>query len=605
MVMFGRTGKLLRVDLTTGKISEEKLNQTWAEKYIGGRGLAAKYFYEGQKPGAPALSADNLFIMMTGPFTGTPIPVAQRMEIVTRSPLTDTYLCSSVGGDFPRDLKLAGWDGVIISGRAEHPVHLCIQDDKITLFKAERTWGKNCGETGELIREKEPRARVACIGPAGENLVKLASVQFDERSAGRGGAGAVLGFKRLKAISVRGSGKVAVAHPEELSKEVIDIYKRVKENPGLRMDKYGTMNQFKLATHFNLVPLKNFQSILLEEEIPADFDAERWRSRWVIEDSACPLCPVVCGKVAKFSFGELKEARVEGPEYETIGMFGPACGVDKMEAVLAANYWCDQLGMDTISTGSTIAFAMECYEKGIIGKNDTGGIDLTFGNAEAMVEMVKMIGRRQGIGDVLAEGSARAAAKFGHGSEAFAMQAKGLEYSAYDPRGFWGQALGFGTNVRGGAHNQVFTFYKEVMGKFEKMSTEGKAELVRGVQNDRATLDSLQVCIFGSGIYSMDLCAKLYSLVTGEQVDAKELGRRGDRIYTMERLINHRDGISRKDDYVTKRLLEEALPRGFAQGKVIGRDNYDRMLDELYRLRGWDKDGVPTQEKVAEVGIKD
>jgi len=600
--MLGRTGKLIYVDLLKRKTSVESLNQTWAEKYLGGRGLAAKYFFELQRVGTPPLSAENVFIIMTGPFTGTPIPAAQRMEMVTKSPLTGTYLCSSVGGDFPRELKLAGWDGIIITGSSEHPLRLSIQDNEVRINRADDLWGRYCGETQKIIKEEEPGAKVACIGPAGERLVKLASIQCEERSAARGGPGTVWGFKKLKAISVRGTGEVEVAAPEELKEEVLEIYKKVKANPGLRMDKYGTMNQLKLASHFGILPLKNFQSVLLEEEIPAEFDTEYWRSRWVIGDTACPLCPIICGKVAEFSFGSLR-AKVEGPEYETIGMFGPSCGVDRMEAVLAANYWCDQLGLDTISTGSTIAFAMECYEKGIINKADTGGVDLSFGNAEAMVELVRKIGNREGLGNTLAEGSAMAAKKFGHQSETFAMQVKGLEYSAYEPRGFWGQALGFGTNVRGGAHNQVFTFYKEVLGKFDRMSPEGKAELVKNVQNERAALDSLQVCIFGSAIYPFDLCSRLYTLVTGEKIDSKELIRRGERTYTLERLINCRDGLSRKDDYPAKRTLEEALPRGFAQGRVIGRQNYDKMLDEFYKIRGWDQAGHPTKEKLLELEI--
>ena len=358
--MFGRTGKLLHVNLTQGRTHEENLNQAWAEKYIGGRGLAAKYFFERQKVGISSLSAENLFIIMTGPFTGTSIPAAQRMEVVTKSPLTNTYLCSSLGGDFPHELKLAGWDGAIITGMSDHPVHLSIQDDEARINRADELWGKQCGETQETIREKETGAKVACIGPAGENLAKMATVQFEERSAGRGGPGAVLGFKKLKAISVKGSGEVKVASPDELRGEVLEIYKKVKANPGLRMEKYGTMNQLKLASHFEVLPLKNFQSIMLEGEIPAEFDTERWRGNWVVEDRACPLCPVSCIKVSQFNSGPLKGAKVEGPEYETIAMFGPMCGNDSMEAVLEANYWCDQLGLDTISTGSTIAFAMEC-----------------------------------------------------------------------------------------------------------------------------------------------------------------------------------------------------------------------------------------------------
>lgn len=604
-------GKLLRIDLSKGKIRRDELNKRWSEEYIGARGLGARYLFDEQTDRVIPLSAENTFIIMTGPFTGTAIPAGQKIEIITKSALTNTYLCSSVGGGFGRELKLAGWDGVIISGKAKNPVYVWINDERVEIRSAGHLWGKYCDETQLVVKEEveSRKAKVACIGPAGERLVKLASLQCGSRSAGRGGPGAIWGYKNLKAIAVRGTKEVEVADPDELKSYIKDLYNAIKADSSLgnTFPKYGTMGGTTTASLVGVLPYKNFQSVLLEPDLSKiGYDPETWRAKWVVKDTTCPFCPIVCGKISEVKEGPYKKMSVEGPEYETAVMLGPNCGITQIDATIAANYWCDKLGLDTISTGSTVGFAMECYERGIIKKADTDGIDLTFGNSEAMVEFVKKIAYREGLGDLLAEGTRMTARKFGKGSERFAMQAKGLELCAYDPRGFWGMALGFATNVRGGSHNQVFTFYPEVFsGKYERFSGEKKASLVREVQNIRAVFDSLQMCIFATTVISIDACAKLYSLVTGEHVDASTLLQRGDKIYTLERVLNVRDGISRKDDYPPARILEEPLLKGPAKGKIIGHENYERMLNELYQIRGWDKKGHPKRSKLEELEMWD
>jgi len=603
-------GKLLRIDLSKGKISRDELNSGWSKEYIGARGLGARYLFEEQTGDVIPLSAENAFIIMTGPFTGTAIPAGQRIEVITKSALTNTYLCSSVGGDFGRELKLAGWDGIIIKGKAETPVFLWINDERVEIRSARQFWGKYSDETQIVVKEEvgDKKAKVACIGPAGERLVKLASLQCETRSAGRGGPGAILGYKNLKAVAVRGTKEVEVKYPDELNSYIKDLYEAIRTNPILGRDrpKYGTMEFTTTVGVTGVLPYRNFQSVFLESDIDRiGYDPESWRAQWVVKDTACHFCPIMCGKISEVKKGPYKNIAVEGPDYETAVMFGPNCGNTQMDATIAANYWCDKFGLDTMSTGSTIGFAMECYERGIITKADTGGIDLTFGNSEAMVKFVEKIANREGLGDLLAEGTKNAARKLGRGSEGFAMQSKGLEFSAYDPRGAWGMALGYATNVRGGAHNQVFTVFSELSGKYERFSIEKRAGLVREVQNMRAVYDSLQMCIFSSAVISIDSCTKLCSLVTGENVDATTLLLRGDKIYTLERGLNVRDGISRKDDYPPARILEEPLPNGPAEGKIIGHANYEKMLNEFYQIRGWDQNGRPKRRKLAELGMKD
>ncbi len=539
---------------------------------------------------------------MTGPATGLPIPACARWNAVTKSPLTNMYLCSSAGGFFGAELKFAGFDGIVVRGRAKKPVWLSVIDGKAELHDAGKIWGTNAEETEIAIQKelKDRRASVASIGQAGENLVKFASIQVNlhslgrSGSLGRGGAGAVMGFKRLKAIAVRGHGKVEVADDEGLMVLARELAKEFK------LDKWGTPWLVDEIDKGGLFPTRNYQQGTFEGA--QRINAKTMRKQLVKRDTACYACKIACGKYSVVADGEYKGTFVDGPEYETIWGFGAQCGIDRLDAIAAANMWCDRYGLDTISTGNAIGFAMECYERGLLSKEDTQELKLKFGNHEAMIELIRKIAFREGLGALLSEGTRAVAEKIGRGTEHFAIHVKGLELPAYDPRGAWGMALAYATACRGGCHLKAWTVGKEVITpSYDRFSTEGKAKLVIDLQNKRAVEDSLGVCASGGDAIGPEEMVRILAITAGWNFNTKELLKAGERIYNLERLIAVRDGISRKDDTLPPRLLEEALPN--LKGSKIGKESFDRMLDEYYSIRGWDKDGKPTSEKLKELGL--
>jgi aldehyde:ferredoxin oxidoreductase len=527
------------------------------------------------------------------------------LEAITKSPLTNMYLCSSVGGFLGAELRFAGYDGVIIRGKAAKPVWLEVVDGKAELRGAGETWGLTTEETERAIRKqlKDPRVRTACIGQAGERLVKFANIQVGTRSLGRGGAGAVMGSKRLKAIAVRGHGKLEVADGEGLEVLMRELIAKMKKTDAIHLfSRFGTAQFVDPVNEGGIFLTRNFQDGVFDGA--SKINAETMRAQLVKRDTSCYACPIACGKYSVVTGGEYANTFVEGPEYETLWSFGAQCGIDRLDAIAAANMWCDRYGLDTISTGNVIGFAMECYERGLLGPGDTDGLEFKFGNHEVLGDLVRKIAFREGIGDLLAEGVRRAAKKIGGGAEGFAMHAKGLEIPAYDPRGAWGMGLAYATSCRGACHLKAWTLAVEVFQpKYDRFSTEGKAKLVFDLQNLRAVLDSLGVCIVGGRAIDIEEMARMVMTVTGWNFAAKELLRAGARIYTLERLLAVRDGISRKDDNLPTRILNEALPRGPARGIKLGRENLDRMLDEYYALRGWDREGRPTKAKLKELGI--
>jgi aldehyde:ferredoxin oxidoreductase len=446
----GYTRNLLRIDLTNKKITVEKIKDTTIKQLLGGRGIAAWYYYDEIGSDVEPLSRDNKVIFMTGPLTGAPVYSSTKMQLATKSPLTGKYLCSNSSGNFGPNLKFSGYDGIVVEGQSKDPVYVIIRDDEVEFESAGELWGLNTSDVNEKLKEKynEPRLSVLSIGQGGENLVKYACIQVDGRSFGRGGAGAVMASKNLKAIAVKGTGKLNLANEEALNEYIKTNMKKVKESKAGHT-KFGTAQYTEVLNNLGCYPTNNFQTAVFEggETTYAGEMVEKYK----VKNSACYRCPVACGQVCEVKEGPFKGA-VSDPEYETIGAFGGQCGVKDFGAIIAANMLCDEYGIDTMQTGTVIAMAMELFERGIITKEDTDGLELRFGNGEAMVERVKKIAMREGLGKILSE-SYEEIVKQIPGSENYMMHCKGMAYAAYEPRGFYGMGLAYGTSSRGACHN--------------------------------------------------------------------------------------------------------------------------------------------------------
>jgi aldehyde:ferredoxin oxidoreductase len=589
----GYADRILRVNLTRRTVKEIPYRKEWKEQYIGGRGLGARIVYDLVDPAIDPLGDGNAIVLAAGPLTGSGMPLGSRYSVVAKSPLTGTLSSSSSGGFFGTELRRAEVDAVVVEGHSMAPVYLWIRNGECEIRDASPYWGMATYETIEEIGKDlgEPKARIACIGPAGERLARVACIMNDHgRAAGRGGMGAVLGSKRLKAVAVRGDGRIPRGNPGEFSR-VRDAIREKIERGGMNtgsLRRYGTAGIMDLINEAHLLPTRNFQASHFEGA--GAVSGERMRETLVDRVTACYSCSVACGRETRA--GELKG---HGPEYETIWAFGPDCGVSNLTAIAQANYLCNELGLDTVSTGSTIACAMELSARSYIGEK------IRFGDDKTVVDLVRLMGYREGIGDGLAEGSLRFAGAAGHPE--LSMSVKGQELPGYDPRGLQGQGLEYATSVRGGCHVYGNMVYPEVFGipvKLDPSVDEGKAEWVKHLQDLAAALDSAGVCLFTFRALSAADYAAMVSVVTGLPVDEESLLRAGDRIWNLQRLFNTGAGLSRKDDTLPQRLMEEPISTGAAAGRVWRREP---LLSEYYRVRGWDEEGRPTQEKLAALGI--
>ena len=608
--MYGWHGKILRVDLTQETAKVEDVDPQMAKDFIGGRGWAIKYLHEEMDPAADPLGPENKLIFATGPLTATPAPTGNRYMVVTKSPLTGALACSNAGGIYPTEMKRSGFDLFLFEGRASRPVYLWIHDGEAEIRPAEHLWGKDVHEaTDMLLEETDAKARVACIGPAGERLVKIAAIMNDKhRAAARSGVGAVMGSKNLKAVVVRGTGEVRLAQPGEmkaLSKEVrAEVNRDVKKGSSLR--EYGTAYVPVVTNEIGILPTRNFQTGVFEgtEKISGHVLTEEFLRR----PKPCFGCPIACGRDTEVDDPDYA-GEGEGPEYETIAALGSACGVDNLAAVTKANYLCNELGLDTISTGVTISCAMEMYEKGILQQADVGQ-PLEFGDADAVIALIKETAYREGFGDLVAEGSHRLASHYGHPE--FAITAKKLEFPGYDPRGSKGMGLLYATSNIGASHMAGDTAYPEVFGvpePIDPLAVEGKPHLVHRFEDAFAVIDAAGLCVFLAVRYLFEphadlwpeRLARLMNHATGAGYTPETLLGAGERIYNLERLFLLGAGFTRADDTLPKRMLEEPLPDGPGKGHVV---ELEQMLPEFYRLRGWDENGVPTEEKLVSLGIK-
>ncbi|MFO8113734.1 MAG: aldehyde ferredoxin oxidoreductase family protein [Desulfosalsimonadaceae bacterium] len=596
----GYRGKVLRVDLCSGSVTAEPLDMEVARKYIGGRGLGTHYLMKEVDPGTDALSPQNKLLLVTGPLTGTPVPASGRYMAITKSPLTGTVACSNAGGYWGAELKSAGWDMVILEGVAEKPVYLAINDDTVAIKDAAGCWGKLVSETTDTLLEEfgDPRARILTIGPAGEKQSLMAAIMNDRyRAAGRGGVGAVMGSKNLKAIVVRGSGKAPVADADATKEVVRGLRRKIKENSvtGEGLPTYGTSVLVNIINESGLYPTENFQKSVFEEadSVSGEALAEQYQTG----KDVCYRCPIACGRYCKV--GDIEGG---GPEYETLWAFTADCGVADLPAAIAANKWCNEYGLDTISMGTTIACAMELYQEGLITDDETDGVPLTFGSAEAVVEWTRRTGAGEGLGAKLAKGSYRLADSYGRPD--LSMSVKKQELPAYDPRGIQGMGLQYATTNRGGCHVRGYLISPEILGipeKLDPLSLEGKAQWAKTFQDLTASIDSLGLCLFTSFAYGPDDYRDLYNCVTGLRWSTDDLLAAGERIWNIERIFNLKAGIDPKQDTLPKRLLKEPIPEGPSKGQI---HHLDQLLPEYYSLRGWDPEGWPTDERLAALALK-
>ncbi len=605
--MYGWHGRLLRVDLTHRKVSAEEIDPQISRDFIGGRGVAIRYLYDEVDPSVDPLSPENELIFATGPLTATTAPTGNRYMVVTKSPLTGALAHSNAGGHFPTWMKRTGFDLFIFEGRADRPVYLWVNEDEAEIRSAEHLWGKDVPTTTDaLLAETDPNARVACIGPAGENLVLMAAIMNDkDRAAGRSGVGAVMGSKNLKGVVVFGRKNPKFADDAAMRALSVTISKEVGADmmAGSALRKYGTAYVPQVTNEFGILPTRNWQTGTFEGV--DTIDGPTLTEKYLIRPKPCYKCPVSCGRLTEVTEGKYA-GKGEGPEYETISAFGSGCGVDDLAAVTKANYWCNELGMDTISAGMTIAAAMEMYEKGYIPEADIGG-PLRFGDADAMIEMVQKMARREGFGNALADGSYRLAENYGHPE--IAVTTRKQEFPGYDPRGAQGMGLLYATSNKGASHMEGDVVYEELFGvpvKVEMSTTEGKAELVAHFQDVFALIDASGLCVFLALRYVFSKermllptrLSQLLSYTTGVECTPEEVLTAAERVYNLERLFLMRAGST--EDTLPPRMLEEPLPDGPNKGQV---SRLGEMLPEFYRIRGWDETGFPTQEKLAELGL--
>ena len=600
--MYGWIGTILRVNLTTGSFKKEALDPELARKYIGARGLGSRILCDEIDPKVDPLSPDNKLIFASGPLSGTNAPSAGHYNVVTKGPQGGTIAASSSGGVFGPMMKYAGYDMIIVEGKAKKPVYLWINDASVEIRDASAVWGKAVPETTEAIRAAtDEEASVACIGPAGERMVLFANVMNEcNRAAGRTGVGAVMGSKNLKAVAIRGTGAVRVADAKAFSEAMVKARDMIRNHPvgGAGLKKYGTDVLVNIMNESGGLPTRNFR-----EGVFATADkvgGESLTKNILTRPRGCFSCIISCGRASRIT--NPKYAGMgEGPEYETAWSFGPDCGIDDLDAVTKAHYLCNEYGMDAIAMGAAIACAMDLFEDGIITTKDTDGVALNFGNAEAMVEMTHKTGAGEGFGKKLALGSYRLAESYGHPE--YSMSVKKQDMPAYDPRVVQGMGLNYATSNRGGCHVRGYMTAVEILGnpvKIDNLTTEGKAQWTITFQNLTAALDSSGACLFSTFGIGADELAALLTAATGVPYSTEEFMKAGDRIWNLERLFNLKSGLSAKDDTLPPRMLKDPMPAGPCKGEV---NKLDQMLPEYYALRGWGKDGVPTKEKKAELGL--
>jgi aldehyde:ferredoxin oxidoreductase len=606
--LYGYAGRILYVDLNTGKTRVEKLNMEYAKKYIGGIGLGMRLWLDNSETGVEPLSPQNPLVLALGPISGTMFPTGGNGHaFVAKSPETFAIGEAVAHGTFGAEMKRAGYDAVILKNKAEKPIYLWIDDDSVQLLDAAHLMGKSPSETEEAIKEDlgDYYIRVAAIGLAGEKLSRIACIINEKtRAAGRTGLGAVMGSKNLKAIAVRGTRDIVPAKPDEFMDMVQEFHERMKGPATQKYRTLGTPENVLVHNALYCMPTRNYNNAHFEG---ADkVSGEVLNEKFVAKIIGCNSCAMRCEHEVVVPEGPYKGTMTR-MEYETLWAMGPYCGIDRLDTIIKGMELANYYGMDAISAGVIAGFTMDCYENGILTQKDLGGIEANFGNSEALIQLLEKMGNREGIGDILTEGVRIAAKKIGKGAEKLAQHIKGLEVTGYDLRCLKTAALGFAVSFRGADHNRHGAYAFDVKGKVNRLKAEkGRGKMVSDMEDNYAVIDSLIICKFSRGTYYKGLqeMAKLYNLVTGIEMTAEELKRSGERINTLARLINIKEGLGRKDDTLPWKVMNMPIPdEGPMQGAVVTQKELDLLLDDYYTYRGWTLEGVPTKAKLKEIGM--
>jgi len=622
---WGYTGKILRVNLTQKKSWIENQDEGFYRKYMGGRGVALYYLLNLiSDPHVDAYDPNNILVFATSVVTGAPFPGNSRFTVAAKSPLTGGYGESEAGGFWGPELKTAGFDAIVIEGASSSPIFLWIHDSQCEIRDAQKLWGRTTGETEDIIKEElgDSKIRIACIGPAGENLVRYASIHNNIKHVnGRTGMGAVMGAKKLKAIAVRGTQKINIYDENKVKEKARWFTQKFKDNPvNSNLFEFGTSGGLLGLNDLGILPTRNFQEGVFEGA--KDICGQKMKETIGVGKEGCFACPVGCKKRVEVKTGSfLVDPKYGGPEYETIAAFGSNCGISDLKAIAKANELCNKYGLDTISTGNVIAFAMECYEKNLIDINDTGGIELKFGNANAMVKVIEDIAMRRNLGNLLAEGVKRASQHIGKEAEKFAVHVKGEEAAMHEPRGKLGVGLGYAVGPKGAdhiemEHDECFVsenseFLRDIypLGIFDPLEVTDispkKVRLFTYLQQLWGIYMILDICIFVAApgrTFKLNDIVELVKAVTGWETSLFELMKASERALAMTRVFNIRTGITSKDDSLPPRFFTP-LKGGQYQGKIVPKEKFEYAIRSYYRMMGWDENGMPTPEKLAELDI--
>lgn len=599
--MHGYMGRILNIDVSERRSWVEDLPDDLPGRFLGGRGFGAKILYDRLAPDIDPLSPDNVIIFATGPLTGTAAP-GSRLTITSRSPLTCGYADSNVGGHIGPEIKFAGYDIVTLTGQSSSPVTVFIEDDRVRFLDASSMWGMGCTAAEEaILGALGEHAKVLCIGPAGENLVKFACIGHHfGRQAGRTGMGAIMGSKKVKAIAVKGTHGVTLADPAAFRHKALSMHAYLQSIPTTRQwRREGTAQFVELSKETACLPVRNFQTGWLEDT--SSINGDCLANTIFVRNRACFGCSQICGLWCEVKDGPYTGASVDGPEYEVIAMLGSNCGILDLKYIVRANQLCDELGLDAISAGNVVAFAMECYERGII-KEDTDSGPLRFGDQAAALHLIESIAFRRGLGGVLAEGVRSASKTLGEDSEKFAMHCKGLEQPGYETRSGMGQALGHAVADRGSDHNRMWhpDFY---LGPWRV--PEGKGAAAKRSQIERSAPDLMDVCRYASYPFKLQDYAELLTACTGREWQAAGIELASERVYNVARIVNCRFGFRRADDKAPDRVFEEPVPDGPRKGCIVSHTDFETMLDEFYAVSGWDANGIPTNEQLQALDLSD
>ena len=602
--------QILRVNLTDLNCTVEPLNEEWAQSYLGQRGLGTRYLYEEIDPRVDPVSPENKLIFATGPLTGTMASTGGRYSVITKGALTNAIACSNSGGQFGAELKLAGYDLLILEGKAPEPVYLHIENEQVRLLPAKQLWGKTVWETEEIIKQthQDPLIHIASVGPSAEYGCRFACVVNDmHRAAGRSGVGTVMGSKGLKAIAVRGTKGVSVEDPAAFMRIATETAQAMRQDNGRKaLTGEGTISMMDTTNVYGSLPTRNFRDVQFEDADKIGLSAMKTANENghvnLVANSACFGCTIGCGRVchidpAHFSVKDKPQyhGASGGLEYETAYALGSAVGVGDIDAATYCGFLCNEYGMDPISLGGSISAAMELFDIGAIDESVTGGIKLEFGSAEALCAMTEAVARGEGFGRDVGMGSKLLCEKYGHPE--LSMSVKGQEFAAYDGRGMQGMGLGYATSNRGACHLRASPFEHD----FTTLETEGKAQVVKETQDFIAAVDSSGLCLFsGFGGFSNELVAKHIDAACAGEWDEARLQETGERIWNLERQFNLAAGLTGKDDTLPPRILSEPAPSGVGKGQVC---KLDEMLPEYYQLRGWDETGAPVAKTLARLGL--